>query len=201
MKKATVGDHAVVLGASMAGLLAARVLADAYARVTVVERDILPPDLADRRGVPQGRHVHGLHARGRELLDELFPGCTEQLVQAGAVIADSLGDVRIHISGHQLRQVDIGLPGLAASRPFLEGHVRRWVKALPPVGFVEGCDVVGLITDSGQRRVTGVRIAHRNDGGTEQAVFADLIVDATSRGSRTTMWLERLGYPQPKADR
>ncbi len=201
MKKATVGDHAVVLGASMAGLLAARVLADAYARVTVVERDILPPDFADRRGVPQGRHVHGLHARGRELLDELFPGFTEQLVQAGAVIADSLGDVRIHISGQLLRQVDIGLPGLAASRPFLEGHVRRRVKALPPVGFVEGCDVVGLVTDSGQRRVTGVRVAHRNDGGTEQTVFADLVIDATGRGSRTPVWLEHLGYPRPEADR
>jgi 2-polyprenyl-6-methoxyphenol hydroxylase-like FAD-dependent oxidoreductase len=86
MKTTIIGDHAVVLGASMAGLLTARVLADAYARVTVVERDNLPPDVGHRRGVPQGRHVHVLHARGRELLDELFPGFTEQVVQAGAAI-------------------------------------------------------------------------------------------------------------------
>ncbi|MGH3936843.1 MAG: FAD-dependent oxidoreductase [Pseudonocardiaceae bacterium] len=201
MAKATIGDHAVVLGASMAGLLATRILADAYARVTVVERDILPLDFADRRGVPQGRHVHALHAHGRELLDELLPGFTEQLVQAGAVIADSLGDLRIHISGQLLRRADIGLPALAASRPFLEGHVRRRVKTLPSVGFLEGYDVVGLVTGSGQRRVTGVRVTQRNHGGTEQTVAADLVVDATGRGSRTPVWLERLGYPRPEVDR
>jgi hypothetical protein len=64
MTKTTIGDHAVVLGASMAGLLAARVLTDAYARVTVVERDILPFDVAHRRGVPQGLHLHDRRIKG-----------------------------------------------------------------------------------------------------------------------------------------
>ncbi|MGH3987471.1 MAG: FAD-dependent oxidoreductase [Pseudonocardiaceae bacterium] len=201
MKSTTVGDHAVVLGASMAGLLTARVLTDAYDHVTVVERDLLPADLADRRGVPQGRHVHALHARGRELLDELFSGFTEQVVQAGAVTGDSLGIIRWQLSGHQLRQVDIGLPMLGASRPFLEGHVRQRVKALPDVRFVEGCDMVGLVTGSDQRRVTGVRVAHRDESATEQTVSADLVVDATGRGSRTPMWLEQSGYSRPQADR
>jgi 2-polyprenyl-6-methoxyphenol hydroxylase-like FAD-dependent oxidoreductase len=59
-----IGDHAVVLGASMAGLLAARVLADAYERVTVVERDPLPETAGNRKGVPQGRHAHLLVPRG-----------------------------------------------------------------------------------------------------------------------------------------
>lgn len=201
MKSTTVGDHAVVLGASMAGLLAARVLTDAYDQVTVLERDILPHDMASRRGVPQGHHVHALHARGRELLDELFPGFTEQVVQAGAAVGDSLGLVRWQLSGHQLRQVHIGLPGLGASRPFLEGHVRRRVQALPSVRFVEGRDVVGLVTDDDRRRVTGVRVGHRAEGGAEQTVPADLVVDATGRGSRTPVWLERFGYPRPQADR
>lgn len=201
MKSAPVGDHAVVLGASMAGLLTARVLTDAYDHVTVVERDILPHGMAQRRGVPQGHHVHALHARGRELLEELFPGFTAQVVQAGAVIGDSLGIIRWQLSGHQLRQADIGLPMLGTSRPFLEGHVRQRVKALPSVRFAEGCDVVGLVTDSDQRRVTGVRVAHRDEGGAEQTVSADLVVDATGRGSRTPMWLEQFGYPRPPVDR
>ncbi len=195
------GDHAVVLGASMAGLLTARVLTDAYEQVTVVDRDILPHDMAHRRGVPQDHHVHALHARGRELLDELFSGFTEQVVQAGAATGDSLGSIRWQLSGHQLRQVDIGLPMLGASRPFLEGHVRRRVKALPDVRFVEGCDVVGLVADSDQRRVIGVRVAHRDEGATVQTVFADLVVDATGRGSRTPLWLEQFGYSRPQADR
>jgi 2-polyprenyl-6-methoxyphenol hydroxylase-like FAD-dependent oxidoreductase len=201
MRRTTVGDHAVVLGASMAGLLTARVLTDAYDRVTLVERDILPHDMAHRRGVPQGHHVHALHARGRELLDELFPGFTEQVVQDGAEIGDSLGRVRWQLSGQRLRQVDIGLPGLGASRPFLEGQVQQRVRALPSVRFLENCDVAGLITDSDQRRVTGVRVAHRDGAGTEQTVTADLVVDATGRGSRTPVWLEQFGYPRPEADR
>ena len=201
MKSTTVGDHAVVLGASVAGLLSARVLTAAYDHVTVVERDILPNDMTHRRGVPQGHHVHVLHARGRELLDELFPGFTEQVVQAGAVIGDSLGIFRWQLSGHQLRQVNIGLPALGASRPFLEGHVRQRVKALPSVRFVEGCDVVGLVTGSDRRRVTGVRVARRDEGGTEQTVSADLVVDATGRGSRTPVWLEQFGYPRPQVNR
>jgi 2-polyprenyl-6-methoxyphenol hydroxylase-like FAD-dependent oxidoreductase len=82
------GDHAVVLGASMGGLAAARVLADAYRRVTVVDRDLLPVPGVQRRGVPQGRHAHGLLARGREVLEELFPGLTDELVARGALYGD-----------------------------------------------------------------------------------------------------------------
>ncbi|MGH8921511.1 MAG: FAD-dependent oxidoreductase, partial [Actinomycetes bacterium] len=201
MKATTIGDHAVVLGAGMAGLLAARVLADAYTQVTVVDRDILPLGVADRQGVPQGRHLHLLHARGRELLDELFPGLTEQLVGAGAVTADTLGGCRIQVSGQQLRQVDIGLPALGVSRPFLEGHVRQRVKALPSVRLVGGCDAVGLVTDSERRRVTGVHVAHRDKGATRRLMAADLVVDATGRGLRTPVWLEQFGYPRPEADR
>ena len=69
-----IGEHAVVLGASMGGLLAARVLADFYETATVVERDVLADDAVNRRGVPQGRHVHALLGRGSQVLAELFPG-------------------------------------------------------------------------------------------------------------------------------
>ncbi|HKR49743.1 MAG TPA: FAD-binding monooxygenase, partial [Pseudonocardiaceae bacterium] len=200
MKTTSFSDHAVVLGASMAGLLAARVLADVYDRVTVVERDILPSDLVNRRGVPQGRHLHTLHARGRKLLDELFPGFAADAVQAGAVTADTLGSCRVHASGQHLRQADIGLPLLGASRPFLEGHVRHRVKALPSVHFIEGCEATGLVTGN-DRRVTGVRVVHHEEGSTEQKVFADLVIDATGRGSRTPRWLKQLGYPPPEVDR
>src|ERR1700681_3194327 len=85
---AKLGEHAVVLGASMGGLLAARVLADFYGMVTVFERDVLPHDPANRRGVPQGRHVHALLNRGAQLLDELFPGFLNELVAAGATVLD-----------------------------------------------------------------------------------------------------------------
>ncbi|MBV8541737.1 MAG: FAD-binding monooxygenase [Pseudonocardiales bacterium] len=192
------GDHAVVLGASVAGLLAARVLTDAYRKVTVIDRDVMPEIGAHRRGAPQGRHQHSLHPRGRAVLEELFPGFTAHAVRAGARSGDVLGHCRWLLAGHRLAQVDIGLPGLIASRPFLEGRVRAGVRALPGVTFLERADIVGLTTTAG-RRVTGVRV--RDQDGDLMQVPAGLVVDATGRGSRTPVWLAELGYQPPTEDR
>src|SRR5438309_3565268 len=97
-----IGDQAVVLGASMGGLMAARVLSDAYERVTVVERDRLPEFSANRRGVPQGRHAHGLAARGAQILEELFPGLLDELVASGAPMLRDLGEIRFSAGGRLL---------------------------------------------------------------------------------------------------
>lgn len=193
------GSHAVVLGASMAGLLAARVLADAYEQVTVVERDILAPDFAPRRGVPQGRHVHALLARGGVVLDQLFPGFTGDAVAAGVPVADLLGEVRWLFSGYRLRRADIGQPVLLASRPLLEGLVRGRVRALGNVEVRGGLDVVGPVTTRDHRRVVGVEV--RAAGDAAELIEADLVLDATGRASRTPRWLEDLGYPRPFAER
>ena len=85
------GEQAVVLGASMAGLLAARVLSEFYGTVTLVERDVLPEVPAHRR-VPQGRHMHALWSSGSHALGQLFPGLLDELVAAGANVLDE-GDL------------------------------------------------------------------------------------------------------------
>src|SRR5215471_491905 len=119
------GEHAIVIGASMGGLLAARALADFYAQVTVLERDAFPLAEAPRKGVPQGRHAHGLLARGRDVIELFFPGWTDEVVAAGGIFGDISNDV--HWIGHGVRlktgKSDLG--GLLAARPVLEGHVRR----------------------------------------------------------------------------
>jgi 2-polyprenyl-6-methoxyphenol hydroxylase-like FAD-dependent oxidoreductase len=191
-----IGGHAVVLGAGMAGLLTAAVLVPAYERVTVVERDPVPEPGHGRRGVPQGRHTHAMLPRGAQVLDELLPGLTGQLVAAGAVLADPLADFRMTIGGHPLRQAPVGAPVVQASRPFLEGHVRDRVLA-EGVELVTGRDVVGLLADAGGTRVTGVRIIGRAVGSAEELLAADLVVDATGRAGRTPAWLEALGHPGP----
>ena len=196
----TSSNQAVVLGASMAGLLAARVLSERFGQVVVIERDVLPPAGEHRQGVPHGRHVHGLHPRGREILEELFPGFTASLTASGAVRGDVLGNVRWQLSGHQLRQATIGLPGLLASRPFLEGHLRDMVRRLPAVRFLEDCSASDLTVTADNRTVTGVE-ARGPGGGPPAQIAADLVVDATGRGSRTPAWLEQLGYQQPAQDR
>jgi 2-polyprenyl-6-methoxyphenol hydroxylase-like FAD-dependent oxidoreductase len=184
----------------MAGLLAARVLADAYGQVTVIDRDELPEAGAHRRGVPQGRHLHGLLARGQQALEELLPGLTAELIAQGAPAGDMLADTRLYLSGHRLRQARTGLVVLCASRPVLEGHVRARVRAIPNLRFLDRCDILGLAATPDGRRVTGVRVLRRADGSAAQLLGADLVVDATGRGARTPMWLEALGYPRPRQE-
>ena len=105
----TGGDRAVVLGGSIAGLLAARVLADTHAEVVVVERDELSHAAEHRRGVPQSRHIHALLARGQQALEELFDGLTTELVDLGAPAGDMLQDLRASFGGHQLQRGPSGL--------------------------------------------------------------------------------------------
>ena len=196
------GEHAVVLGASMGGLLAARVLADFYETVTVVERDVLPETSANRRGVPQGRHVHLLLGRGSQVLDELFPGFLDELVAAGAPSFD--GDMsKLYLSngGHLFprsgRAKDV--PFFLPSRPLLESHVRRRVRAVANVTVLDGHDVVELTSPPPRDRVTGALVRARPDG-SERVLGADLVVDAMGRGARTPAFLEGLGYGRPVED-
>ena len=192
-----IGDRAVVLGASMAGLLAAHVLAESYGQVIVIERDELPETSMHRRGIPHGRHLHALAARGQQALEELFPGLTAELVADGAKAGSLLADARMYLSSHRLRQTDTGLVLLCASRPFLEAHIRARVRAHPNVALLDLCDVVGLATTPDNRRVTGVRVLRRADSSAEEVLLADLVIDASGRGSRTPTWLDSLGYARP----
>ena len=195
-----IADRAVVIGASIAGLLAANVLSDSYAQVTVIDRDELPGTPTHRRGVPHGRHLHALAARGQQALEELLPGLTADLVADGAPAGDLLADARFYLSGHRLRQAHSGVTLLCASRPLLEHHVRARTRILPNLRFLDRCDVVGLLTSPEDRRVTGVRILRRADGSAEELLNADLVVDASGRSSRTPGWLEALGYPPPQQE-
>jgi pimeloyl-ACP methyl ester carboxylesterase/2-polyprenyl-6-methoxyphenol hydroxylase-like FAD-dependent oxidoreductase len=192
-----IGEHAVVIGGSMGGLLAARALTDAFERVTVLDRDTLPAGFADRRAVPQGRHAHALLAHGQACLDALLPGFVAELVAAGAPACESFAEMRLVIGGHQLARASTGMQTLLASRPFIEGHVRRRVRALPGVELVDGCDALGLVAAPGGERVTGVRILRRADGSAEELLPADLVVAATGRAARLPAWLDRLGYARP----
>jgi 2-polyprenyl-6-methoxyphenol hydroxylase-like FAD-dependent oxidoreductase len=200
----TLRDHAVVLGASMGGLLAARVLADFYDRVTVVERDNLPVDPVNRRGVPQGRLIHVIQSRGTQILDELFPGFLNELAAGGAASWDD-GDfsrICVSVGGHQLTRSGRAPnpPSLSfPSRPFLEWNVRRRVRALPNVTILENHDLAGLTATTDRDRVTGARVICRDDD-RETTLTADLVVDATGRGSRTPKFLAELGYSRPPED-
>ncbi|HEV2888537.1 MAG TPA: hypothetical protein VGX49_16625, partial [Jatrophihabitans sp.] len=185
---------AVVVGASIGGLLAARVLSDCYDRVVVLDRDVLPDHAVARRGVPQGRQLHVLLSRGKEALDELFPGLSAELNARGAPLVDLHDDVHWYNDGQRMLRAPSPLVAVGMSRPLLEDALRARVAALPGVELRSPVEVLGLTTTADRRRITGVRLL---SAGTEQALAADLVVDAGGRGSRTPNWLAELGYPRP----
>lgn len=195
-----VGTCAMVLGGSMAGLLAARVLADAYDEVRVVDRDELTDVTSPRRGVPQGPHAHALLARGQQVLEELFPGLTAELTAAGMLRLD-MGEMHWYLEGQRLANAHTGLAAVSLTRAVLEGHVRARVAALPNVRLIEKCDVIGLVTTPDRDRVTGARVQYQAAGSAEQVMRADLVVEALGRGSRMPAWLQELGYPRVAEER
>ncbi|MHA6760931.1 FAD-dependent oxidoreductase [Streptacidiphilus sp. PAMC 29251] len=198
-----IGEHAVVLGASISGLLAARVLSEAFDRVTVIERDQLPDgQRTQRRGVPQGRHAHGLLSKGAKIFEELFPGILDEFVAGGAPVIDGPAELRMRLGGHLLcmdgEYADLSRT-YQPSRPHLESQLRARIGALAQIKLVDQCQVTGLETTPDNAAVTGVRV--RYEGGSEDVIPADLVVDATGRSGRSTKWLVEMGYEAPVEER
>jgi 2-polyprenyl-6-methoxyphenol hydroxylase-like FAD-dependent oxidoreductase len=191
------GGHAIVIGASWGGLMAARALAEHYGTVTIVERDELPASPQPRKGVPQGKHAHGLLAKGREVLEQLFPGFTQEMTLLGAPSGDIAKDCLWFNHGFYLCKTRSALIGIGTSRPLLEDAVRRWVGALPNIRLRESCDAQELVFDPAQGRVTGVRVDARGEADGPETLGADLVVDASGRGSRSPIWLEAMGFVKP----
>ena len=195
------GGTAVVIGASIAGLLAARVLAEHVGRVVVLDRDTLPEDAVPRGGAPQSAHAHALLSRGLRALEELFPGLTDDLVAQGALPGDPQEVFRWITDGRAMAPARSGLRTLMVGRPLLEREVRRRTLADPRITVHGRIGVRDLLHD-GSGRVTGVAGMDRDDPALELRRWdADLVVDASGRRSRAPQWLAALGFEPPEEER
>ena len=194
--------RAIVLGASIAGLWTARALIDHFDEVLVFERDHLPDGPEHRPGAPQVRQFHTLLQSGLQQMKQWFPGLEEELIAAGAVPYDIIGDVHLRVRHRWLPRFPSGWILLSCSRLLLESGIRQRLRQNPCIRFVEGVEVVGLETDEARQRVTGVRIRNRRSGSAQSeadpAYTADLVVDALGRRSPTPEWLVEMGYTAPK---
>src|SRR6266480_2936995 len=186
--------HAVVIGASMAGLLAGRVLSEHFEQVTIIERDRISRDTEARKGVPQARHVHVLFKKGASLLTEFFPDLSSTLALRGAPYVDSIDDVRWYHYGVWKARFPSEIRGYSQSRPLLEKSVRDCISARANIHFIDACDVTGLLASSDHTRVIGVQLLYRSADHHEEELLADFVVDASGRGSKAPQWLMSLGY-------
>jgi 2-polyprenyl-6-methoxyphenol hydroxylase-like FAD-dependent oxidoreductase len=188
--------QAVVVGAGMGGLAAARAVAPHFEKVTVFDRDTLPDAPAPRPGTPQARHTHGLLAGGCRALESLFPGIERDLIEAGAVRMRMRRVARFEVPGFDpLPPRDLGFDQLGLSRPALERVCRRRVEREGNVEFRPRVRVTELIASPDNGAAAGVRF--EDTRGTPGSLAADLVVDASGRASPTLRFLEAIGAPQP----
>lgn len=185
------GQHAIVIGASMGGLAAAAVLAEHFDQVTVLERDALPKDATPRNGVPQGGHVHNLLSRGDATLGKLFPTLFDQLKANDAQRVDWSRDVCWHHHGVWKKRIPSGVESWFMTRPMLEGCVRRDLMDRPNVTLRDGIDVTSYQFNADNSAVTGIEIAG------EDSIAADLVLDCSGRRSGLSDTLALRGYDTP----
>lgn len=196
-------SHAVVIGGSIAGLLASRILTNHFERVTIIERDFLPQSPILRPGVPQARQLHVLLKQGWDILEQLFPSIQDEIMAAGAHPIDLAADLAwLTPAGWGVR-FPSELTMISCSRSLLEWCIRQRVSALPQIEFLQGCEVKSLVSNEENTGVVGVLVDshHRSDKettGSKQFLFAQLVVDASGRSSQAPQWLDRLGYTTPQ---
>ena len=195
MERRSFGD-AIVIGGSMAGLLAARVLSDYFRSVTIVERDEPGTPSQARRGVPQGHHAHGLLLRGQDTICRLFGSMREQLLAAGARSVNMGRDVKWYHFDVWKCRYHSALDFISASRPLIEWTVAERVRRLPNVKTMHGWSVESVIYDG--HSISGIRMHRRDDRDVEQRLNADLVIDASGRGSQIPQQLRVLGFERPE---
>ncbi|MBM7115176.1 NAD(P)/FAD-dependent oxidoreductase [Melittangium boletus] len=181
--------HAIVLGGSIGGCLAAEVLSSVFGRVTLIEKGDFEDDLKDRRSVPQEKHVHLLLLRGKQVMEEIFPGLLQELEQAGADVADQGHDVKCFHYGNWKNRFRTGVSAHYCSRGLLDNLVRRRIRANPRITVLSKTRVLGLqFHEGGAPCVRGVVLEEP-----ARELAADLVVDVSGRGSRTAEWLAKEG--------
>ncbi|MEJ3745086.1 pyridine nucleotide-disulfide oxidoreductase [Actinomycetes bacterium KLBMP 9797] len=202
---------AVVLGAGLAGMLAAAALArhPEIGAVTVVERDRLDAGpvsdgddrrragTAPRQGLPQGRHAHVLMSSGVRAIEALLPGTTDRWLAAGAHRIGLPDGYVMHLPQGWLPRWRGEQFVISCSRGLLDWVVRQRLLELPEIRLISRTEAAGLCGDA--RAVTGARVRDRASG-VERVLDAALVVDATGRGSRAPHWLAALGCPPVDED-
>lgn len=192
-------SHALVIGGSLTGLLMARILANHFDLVTIVERDVYPDQPMPRKGVPHSRFPHTLMLRGQQIFEQLFPGLRAELIGRGAIELDSMQDLIFFTSAGLAARAPSDLTLLAFSRDLLDWSIRRRLAEFPEVQFLTKASVRGLLTNTEHTKIVGISLHRYEDSKTEvnENLYADLIVDASGKTSRTPEWLEALGYQPP----
>jgi 2-polyprenyl-6-methoxyphenol hydroxylase-like FAD-dependent oxidoreductase len=188
--------HAIVIGASIGGLLTARVLSNHFRYVTILEKDIVSQNPESRKGQPHTRHLHGLLPSGLNTMLHYFPGLLDDLKNRGATVLDFAESMRWYTHGGYRKSFEIGMPAVAVSRPLLEQIIRNRVLQMRGIEMKDQTSVKNLLANADKSRIIGVKFENKKID--ELGVmYADLVVDVSGRGTKSFHWLGELGYETP----
>jgi 2-polyprenyl-6-methoxyphenol hydroxylase-like FAD-dependent oxidoreductase len=196
------GTHAVVIGGSVAGLLAAAALEPHFDQVTLVERDRFPADPVFRKGVPQARHLHILWGHGLDLIERLHPGVRTELLAAGALLLGMPQDVLWLSAAGWNNRFGSTHQVLSCSRELLDWTLRHRLEQSARVRLATGSEAMSLMSANGS--VTGVKLRARpgsaasGGGGQQSELAANFVVDASGRSSHMPQWLRDIGRTAPR---
>ncbi len=183
-------EKAIVIGGSIAGLLAARVLSDHFKEVIIIEKDYYSDNNDVRSGIPQANHIHTLLVRGKEILLEFFPELEKDLLEKGANKIYFLNDVRYRLPSGWAPKFNSGIVSFACTRTLLENTVRHQIQKNSKIRIEQGKHIKSFVLEKLNK------ISLKTKEGKE--IHGDLIVDCTGRNTKTPDWLEGIGFPKPR---
>ena len=190
--------HAIVIGGSIAGLLAAHVLSNYFSQVTIIEKNQFPKEPLPRKGVPQSTQPHILLTKGYRIISEFFPDISAELLQKGALTIDWGQEFNCFSEygwfAHTLEPSE--LISITCSRPLLEWAIREQIKKNTQIKFLEEHLVTGLIYNQKEHLISGVKIRSLSSKD-EKKEIAQLVLDCSGRSSKTPQWLKDIGLTPP----
>lgn len=181
---------AIVIGGSIAGLLASHVLSDHFEEVILIEKDNYVENGKVRNGTPQGNHIHILLVKGREILQDFFPELEKDLVKKGANKIDFLNDTRYRLPSGWAPRFNSGIITFTCTRTLLENTIRHQIQKNSKIKIEKNIHITSLVLEKPNK------ISLKTKEG--KKIQGDLIVDCTGRNTKTPSWLEDIGFPKPQ---
>lgn len=199
---------AIVIGASISGLVNAKVLSKHFDKVIVLEKDKLNQNFLPehRKGLPQAHHQHILLMKGRQLFEKIFPGFDDELAQMGSPELSYSNDVALYVGHGKLPRFPSNLKVRPSRRIWIDSLVRKRIAFLSNVEIKSNIQVKRLAFDPDFNRITGVLYQYQEDADQlnehkEDFLSAELVIDCSGRGSKINKWLKELSFSDiPKTE-
>lgn len=194
-----------IVGSGMCGMLTGLALDRRGFQVTIIERDVPPPDCSaneaffswQRKGVAQFRHPHAFLGLMCSVLEENYPDLLERFFEAGARKVSFEESIPDHLKPqYNPEPGDEKMWVLMCRRATMETVLRTYVTQTTKVTIRNQVSVADIITeknDSQEVFIRGLSLIDHQESNKRSKLFSDIVIDATGRSSKFDKWLTSSG--------